>query len=45
MAMLFGLTESHERLRAVYTFGQPMVVSGPLEASTEALGRKLFRYS
>lgn len=44
MAVLFGLTESHECLRAVYTFGQPMVVSGPLEASTEALGRKLFRH-
>ncbi len=52
MATLFALsiigTRAHraiaDRLRAVYTFGQPMAVCGPLPRWTNAIGEKLFRY-
>jgi hypothetical protein len=52
MAVLFALnlyqSESQralaERLRAVYTFGQPMVVAGPLPRAAESLEPKLFRH-
>jgi hypothetical protein len=33
-----------DRLRAVYTFGQPMTVCTPLPDWTEAVGARLFRY-
>ena len=45
MAVLFALTTAHEQLRGVYTFGQPMVVSGPVPPRVEAtIGRKIFRH-
>jgi Lipase (class 3) len=44
MAVLFALTTAYEQLRSVYTFGQPMVVRGPLPVSAEAMGRKIFRH-
>ena len=44
MAILFALTTRPEQPRCVYTFGQPMVVSGTLPASAEALGRQIFRH-
>ena len=44
MAVLFALTTAHEQLRGVYTFGQPMVVSGELPASMMALGSNIFRH-
>lgn len=44
MAVLFALTSPQERLRAVYTFGQPMVAGQPLPPAAEELGRKLFRH-
>ncbi|MGE5814643.1 MAG: lipase family protein [Acidobacteriota bacterium] len=33
-----------DRLRAVYTFGQPMAACAPLPPWTDAVGRTLFRY-
>ena len=52
MAALFALTvcgnSAHraiaDRLRAVYTFGQPMAVAGVLTPITERIGTKLFRH-
>ncbi len=52
MALLLALTLSGSsihrsiahRLRAVYTFGQPMTIAGPLPHATDAIERKLFRY-
>jgi alpha-beta hydrolase superfamily lysophospholipase len=45
MAVLFALTTAHEELRGVYTFGQPMVVSGPVpERVAATIGRKIFRH-
>ncbi|MGP0093494.1 MAG: lipase family protein [Xanthobacteraceae bacterium] len=52
MAVLFALslcnTESQraiaERLRAVYTFGQPMVLAGQLPRAIDSLEPKLFRH-
>ncbi len=52
MAVLFALSiAGHEslraisdRLRAVYTFGQPMAACTPLPRWTDAIGRTLFRY-
>jgi hypothetical protein len=52
MALLLALTLSGStihrsianRLRALYTFGQPMTIAGPLPHATDAIGRKLFRY-
>ncbi|MGO9010047.1 MAG: lipase family protein [Bryobacteraceae bacterium] len=52
MAVIFALMLSGNsihrsianRLRAVYTFGQPMTVAGPLPNATDAIHRKLFRY-
>ncbi|HUK62707.1 MAG TPA: hypothetical protein VLV15_05215, partial [Dongiaceae bacterium] len=52
MALLFALRLSCEaahraiadRLRAVYTFGQPMALAPPLPAGIEGLGRKVFRH-
>ena len=45
MAVLFALTTAHAQLRGVYTFGQPMVVCGPVRARTQATtGRKIFRH-
>ena len=52
MAALFALTvcgnSAHrsiaDRLRAVYTFGQPMAVSGPPTPTTERIGTKMFRH-
>lgn len=33
-----------EKLRAVYTFGQPLTVAGPLPDAAAAIGRKVFRH-
>lgn len=52
MAALFALGlaahEEHrilsEKLRAVYTFGQPLTVGGPLPDAAVAVGRKTFRH-
>lgn len=52
MAALFALSmagnASHhavaEKLRAVYTFGQPMAIAAPLPELALTLGRKLFRH-
>ena len=52
MAVLFALSIAGsrvrhpiaDRLRAVYTFGQPMTVCTPLPDWTEAVGARLFRY-
>jgi hypothetical protein len=52
MAALFalGLAVHHqhrmigEKLRAVYTFGQPLTVGGPLPEAALAVGRRLFRH-
>jgi hypothetical protein len=50
MAVLFALSLAGEeallgeKLRAVYTFGQPLTVSGPLPEGASALGRKVFRH-
>jgi hypothetical protein len=52
MAALLALTvcgkSAHgsiaDRLRAVYTFGQPMVIARPLPPITERIGRTLFRH-
>jgi hypothetical protein len=44
---LAGTAEHHaiaERLRAVYTFGQPMAVVEPLPALARTVGRRLFRH-
>ena len=52
MAVLFALTvcgnSAHraiaDRLRAVYTFGQPMAVARPLPQIAEDIGTKVFRH-
>lgn len=52
MALLFALRVSAEgahraiadRLRAVYTFGQPMALAPPLPPGIEGVGRKVFRH-
>lgn len=52
MAALFALTLGRdereraigERLRAIYTYGQPMAVCGPLTPAVEAVGRRLHRH-
>jgi hypothetical protein len=52
MALLFAMTLSAnrahrsiaERLRAVYTFGQPMAVAAPPPGLTEEIQSKLFRH-
>lgn len=52
MAVLFALDlaghEEHrtlgEKLRAVYTFGQPLTVRGPLPEAAVALGNRVFRH-
>ena len=52
MAALFALSVSAnsahrslaDRLRAVYTFGQPLAVAAPLPQLTHVVGQKLFRY-
>lgn len=52
MAVLFALTldrdgaerEIAERLRAVYTFGQPMVIAEPLPPRAAQVGPMLFRH-
>jgi hypothetical protein len=52
MAVLFALSIAgspslrtlDDRLRAVYTFGQPMAVCTPLPRWMDAVGRRLFRY-
>ncbi len=52
MALLFALSLSGsaeglalaQRLRAVYTFGQPMAVLEPLPDAVSEVGRRLFRY-
>ena len=44
MAVLFALTSRREELRAVYTFGQPMVVHAPVTPDVEVLGRKVLRH-
>jgi hypothetical protein len=52
MAALFGLTVSADsihrsladRLRAVYTFGQPMAIAAPLPQATHEVERQLFRH-
>ncbi len=52
MAALFALTVSangvyrplSDRLRAVYTFGQPMAVAAPLPRTMHELEQKLFRH-
>ena len=52
MAVLFALKLAGARehgalaakLRAVYTFGQPMAVGGPLPPVADDIGRKLFRH-
>jgi hypothetical protein len=52
MAVLFALGlaghDEHrrvgEKLRAVYTFGQPLTVGGPLPEAAAALGSRVFRH-
>ena len=52
MALLFALSVADaaehravaERLRAVYTFGQPMALVAPLPDSARAFGRRVFRH-
>jgi hypothetical protein len=52
MAAIFALTISAnsvhrplaDRLRAVYTFGQPMAVAAPLPQATHEAERKMFRH-
>lgn len=52
LAVLFALSISEElevraiakNLRAVYTFGQPMTVGGPLPAAVRNISRKIFRH-
>lgn len=50
MALLFALGLAGEeqllgrKLRAVYTFGQPLTVSGPLPKAVGALGDRVFRH-
>jgi hypothetical protein len=44
MAILFALTTEPAQLRAVYTFGQPMVVAGTLPVSAEAASPKIVRH-
>ncbi len=49
MAVLFALSLAGEeallaRLRAVYTFGQPLAVSGPLPGAAANFGRRVFRH-
>jgi hypothetical protein len=52
MAVLFGLSivrtraqrSIADRLRAIYTFGQPMATCAPLPAWTAAAGGRVFRY-
>jgi len=52
LAALFALMLCHsdsrraiaERLRAIYTFGQPMAVAGPLPRAVESLAPRLFRH-
>ena len=42
-----GTREYHavaKKLRAVYTFGQPMTVGGPLPLVADEIGRRLFRH-
>ena len=43
MAVLFALTTDRS-VRAAYTFGQPMVVQGPLAPEVEAAGRVIHRH-
>ena len=54
MATLFGLAITHAgdagtdaiaaRLRAIYTFAQPMTIGGPVPGSAEQLGHRIFRH-
>jgi hypothetical protein len=44
MAVLFALTTAHERLRGVYTFGQPMVISGSAPPPAQAIDGRIFRH-
>lgn len=44
MAVLFALTTAHEQLRGVYTFGQPMVISGSALPAAQAIDRRIFRH-
>jgi hypothetical protein len=44
MAVLFALTSARPELRAIYTFGQPMVLHTPVAPEVEAVGRKVFRH-
>jgi predicted lipase len=48
LALMICANSSHEalasRLRAVYTFGQPMALAPPLPAAADALQAKLVRY-
>jgi hypothetical protein len=52
MAVLFGLSIARsrarraiaDRLRAIYTFGQPMATCTPLPAWVAAAGNRVFRY-
>jgi hypothetical protein len=51
MAVLFALGLAapeqrilREKLRAVYTFGQPLAIGGPLPAGVVGIGRRLFRH-
>ncbi|HVO11268.1 MAG TPA: lipase family protein [Vicinamibacteria bacterium] len=49
MAVLFALLLGEEppladKLRAVYTFGQPLTVSGPLPVAAATLGSRVFRH-
>jgi len=51
MAVLFALSildEKHrsivDRLRAIYTFGQPLVAADPLPRAAELIARRLFRH-
>lgn len=51
MATLFGLALADAgnealaaRLRAIYTFAQPMTIGGPLPGSSERLAQRIFRH-
>jgi hypothetical protein len=44
MAVLFALTSRRPELRAVYTYGQPMVVHTPVAPNVEAVGGKVYRH-